>query len=179
MKYAIFGVAALVAAGLTIATPPASADAPFTAHASTASAAHAASTTAETIAYRYHGFHNRSSHGVGVLAGELSREGLRPVSLSVGQEAGRERFAGFWDNRPDPEFDVRSWMHPTQYQQQFDELTAKGYQPTLVTATTFQGGPGDVFAAVFEKKDEMRAKGLYPASVDMENGVYAAVFTPR
>ncbi len=126
---------------------------------------------------------------------ELSGKGYVPVSLSISSGSS---YAGVWVKSSGTAWAMYQDMSSQGYQKRFDEYTAKGYQPTVVTAT----GSGDAarFAAVFVKKsDKFVARhnmtsaqfaaanaaaignGLVPTSVDVygtaASPMYAAIWS--
>ncbi|WP_067174576.1 hypothetical protein [Microtetraspora niveoalba] len=126
---------------------------------------------------------------------DLSGKGYVPVSLSI---SSGPSYAGVWVKSPGVSWAMYQDMSSQGYQQRFDEYNAKGYQPTVVTATG--SGDGARFAAVFVKKSgkfvarhnmtaaqftsanaSAVANGLAPASVDVYGTaaapMYAAIWT--
>jgi CubicO group peptidase (beta-lactamase class C family) len=79
----------------------------------------------------------------------LSQQGYRIVSLSVYGDPADPRYAAVWVQRAGADWIAVHGVDAAGYQAFFDEQTAAGYQPVIVSAT----GPvaGAVFAAVFEK----------------------------
>ena len=92
----------------------------------------------------------------GVTAGQhqsnfdhLSAEGYRMISLSVYGDPGDARYAAVWIQRSGPAWVAVHGVNAAGYQSFFDNQTAHGYVPVLVSAT---GTASDaVFAAVFEQ----------------------------
>ncbi len=80
---------------------------------------------------------------------ELAPQGFRPVALNVSGDPDAARYAALWVQRPGPEWVAVHGLSADQYEQRFDEITARGLAPVLVTAT----GPADAatFAALFER----------------------------
>src|SRR5690348_4281262 len=80
---------------------------------------------------------------------ELSNAGFCPVSLGVYGDPGDARYNAVWLQRPGPAWWAVHNLSAADYQAKFNELTAEGYAPTIVTAT----GPVEraIFAAVFER----------------------------
>ncbi len=79
---------------------------------------------------------------------ELAPQGFRPTSLSVSGDPADARYAAVWLQRPGPAWVALHGATADQYQARFDELTAQGFAPTLVSAT----GPVEraSFTALFE-----------------------------
>lgn len=82
---------------------------------------------------------------------ELMAQGMRMTWVNVSGDPGDARYAAVWVKN-----DGRAWagahnLHADDYQRRFNELTAKGLTPSVVSAT----GPLDraVFAAMFEQRD--------------------------
>ncbi|MCC5579670.1 hypothetical protein IMZ11_28980 [Microtetraspora sp. AC03309] len=159
--------------------------------AATPTAAHAQASSASIA---YHGI--TSAQQVQKFH-ELSGKGYVPVSLSI---SSGPSYAGVWVKSSGAAWAMYQDMSSQGYQKRFDEYTAKGYQPTVVTAT----GSGDAarFAAVFVKKSgsfmaqhnmttdqlitanlKAQAKGLMMTSIDVYGTdgapTYAAIWTPN
>ncbi|MFF4773288.1 hypothetical protein [Microtetraspora fusca] len=157
-----------------------------------AAAPTAAHAQAPTASVAYHGI--TSAQQVQKFQ-ELSGKGYVPVSLSI---SSGPSYAGVWVKSSGVTWAMYQDMSAQGYQQRFDEYYAKGYQPTVVTAT----GSGDTarFAAVFVKKSgkfvarhnmttaqltaanaDAVAKGLVLTSVDVYGTaaapMYAAIWT--
>jgi CubicO group peptidase (beta-lactamase class C family) len=79
----------------------------------------------------------------------LSAQGFRMISLSVYGDPGEARYAAVWVQRPGPAWVAVHGVDSAGYQSFFNNSTAKGYVPVLVSAT----GPSSnaIFAAVFEQ----------------------------
>src|SRR4029077_7231825 len=79
----------------------------------------------------------------------LSAQGFRIISLSVYGDPGDPRYAAVWIQRPGPAWVAVHGVDSAGYQSFFNNSTAKGYVPVLVSAT----GPSTnaIFAAVFEQ----------------------------
>jgi len=82
---------------------------------------------------------------------ELVSQGLRMTWVNVSGDPGDARYAAVWVKS-----DGRAWagahnLHADGYQQRFDELTARGLTPSVVSVT----GPFDraIFAALFEQRN--------------------------
>ncbi|MGI5485434.1 hypothetical protein [Microtetraspora malaysiensis] len=121
---------AMVLAAVSVASPPASAD--------------------TTAPYQYRAYHGLDEWGF-ISSVPKSGSGLRPVAITIGQQKSQERYAMFWDNRPGPDWKLGGGSSGDgTYQQNFDRLTAQGYQPTMVAATG--SGSSARFTAIWEKK---------------------------
>lgn len=94
----------------------------------------------------YHGV-NGAQHQTNF--NKFSSEGYRMISLSVYGDAGNPLYAAVWVQRSGPAWVAVHGINAAAYQAFFNEWTAKGYAPALVSAT----GPSAsaVFAAVFEQ----------------------------
>src|SRR5438309_436814 len=79
----------------------------------------------------------------------LSAQGFRMISLSVYADPGSAQYAAVWVQRPGPAWVAVHGVDSAGYQSFFNNWTAKGFVPVLVSAT----GPVNnaVFAAVFEQ----------------------------
>jgi CubicO group peptidase (beta-lactamase class C family) len=92
----------------------------------------------------------------GVTAGQhqsnfdrLSGQGYRMISLSVYGDPGDARYAAVWVQRGGPAWMAVHGVNAAGYQTFFNNQTARGFVPVLVSAT---GTANDaVFAAVFEQ----------------------------
>jgi CubicO group peptidase (beta-lactamase class C family) len=79
----------------------------------------------------------------------LSAQGYRMISLSVYADPGDARYAAVWIQRPGAAWVAVHGVSGAGYQSFFDNWTAKGYVPVLVSATGDAGNA--IFAAVFEQ----------------------------
>jgi CubicO group peptidase (beta-lactamase class C family) len=79
----------------------------------------------------------------------LSVQGYRMISLSVYGDPGDARYAAVWVKRPGPAWVAVHGVDSDGYQSFFNNWTAKGYVPVLVSATGT--GSNAHFAAVFEQ----------------------------
>lgn len=99
------------------------------------------------MAFRaYHGV-NGAQHQTNFNS--LVAQGYRMISLSVYGEPGNPLYAAVWVQRSGPAFVAVHGVDSNGYQSFFNNWTAKGFVPVLVSAT----GPAAnaVFAAVFEQ----------------------------
>lgn len=126
----------------------------------------------------------------------LNNKGLIPVSVNVYGTPSDPRYVAVWVANPAGiAWGYTLAVPASVYQSRFDDRVKAGYRPSVIavgpdgkTYSTVWVKDGirtwyafhGMSAAQYQKRfDEMAAKGLYPVSLDMENGVYAAVFTPR
>ena len=79
----------------------------------------------------------------------LSAQGFRMISLSVYGDPGDARYAAVWVQRPGPAWVAVHGVDSAGYQSFFNNWTAKGFVPVLVSATGT--GSNAIFAAVFEQ----------------------------
>src|SRR5262249_51939154 len=79
----------------------------------------------------------------------LSAQGLRMISLSVYGDPGDPRYAAVWVQRQGAAWVAVHGVDSAGYQSFFNNWTAKGYVPVLVSATGTSGNA--IFAAVFEQ----------------------------
>jgi CubicO group peptidase (beta-lactamase class C family) len=79
----------------------------------------------------------------------LSAQGFRMISLSVYGDPGDARYAAVWVQRPGPAWVAVHGVDSAGYQSFFNNWTAKGYVPVLVSATGTSSNA--IFAAVFEQ----------------------------
>jgi CubicO group peptidase (beta-lactamase class C family) len=79
----------------------------------------------------------------------LSTQGFRMISLSVYGNPGDARYAAVWIQRPGPGWRAVHGVDSAGYQSFFNNATAQGYVPVLVSATGTSSNA--IFAAVFEQ----------------------------
>src|SRR5882724_9618582 len=79
----------------------------------------------------------------------LSAQGFRMISLSVYGDPGDARYAAVWVQRPGPAWVAVHGVDSAGYQSFFNNWTAKGYAPVLVSATGTSSNA--IFAVVFEQ----------------------------
>jgi CubicO group peptidase (beta-lactamase class C family) len=79
----------------------------------------------------------------------LSTQGFRMISLSVYGNPGDARYAAVWVQRPGPGWRAVHGVDSAGYQSFFNNATAQGYVPVLVSATGTSSNA--IFAAVFEQ----------------------------
>ncbi|WP_285706998.1 hypothetical protein [Microtetraspora sp. NBRC 16547] len=125
-----------------------------------------------------------------------NNQGYMLSSLNVYGTPSDPRYAAVWVPNPsDISWNYSLSISASSYQSLFDAAVKAGTRPSVIAV----GPDGKTYSVVWVKDgvrtwyafhgmsaaqyqkrfDEMTAKGLYPTSIDMENGVYAAVFTPR
>lgn len=80
---------------------------------------------------------------------DLTSRGFRIISLSVYGDPGDARYAAVWVKRDGPAWVAVHGVNADGYQSFFNNWTAQGFVPVLVSATGTSGNA--VFAAVFEK----------------------------
>lgn len=80
---------------------------------------------------------------------ELAAQGYRMISLSVYGEPAQAQYAAVWVQRPGSAWVAVHGVNAEGYQTFFNNWTAKGYVPVLVSGTGQIGNA--VFAAVFEQ----------------------------
>ncbi|WP_152990451.1 hypothetical protein [Sphaerimonospora mesophila] len=128
--------------------------------------------------------------------GVARRDGYVPVSINTYGTASSPRFVAVWEkNTSRVIWSVTTSVPAAEYQRLFDAQVRAGYRPSAVAV----GPDGRSYTTVWRKDrigrwyafhgmtaaqyqtrfKEMTARGLYPTWIDMENGVYAAVFTTR
>src|SRR5438874_1456305 len=79
----------------------------------------------------------------------LSAQGFRMISLSVYGDPGDARYAAVWVQRPGPAWVATHGVDSAGYQSFFNNASAKGYVPVLISATGSSSNA--IFAAVFEQ----------------------------
>ena len=80
---------------------------------------------------------------------KFSAEGYRMISLSVYGDPGDARYAAVWVQRSGPAWVAVHGVDANGYQAFFNNWTAKGFAPVIVSATGAVGNA--IFAAVFEQ----------------------------
>src|SRR5215475_6169145 len=94
----------------------------------------------------------------------LSAQGFRIISLSVYGDPSDARYAAVWVQRPGAAWVAVHGVNSAGYQSFFNNWTAQGFVPVLVSAT---GGSNDaIFAAVFEQS----IQGAWVAHHGMTSG---------
>lgn len=96
----------------------------------------------------------QARHGMGAAQyqqtfTDLVAQGYRLVRVSGYSDAGRDRYAAIWEQRPGPEWHARHGLTPDQYQQSFTELTTQGFR--LVDVSGYTSGGQERYAAVWER----------------------------
>jgi hypothetical protein len=79
----------------------------------------------------------------------LSAQGFRMISLSVCGDPADARYAAVWVQRQGPAWVAMHGIDAAGYQSFFNNWTAKGFAPVLVSATGQASNA--IFAAVFEQ----------------------------
>jgi hypothetical protein len=102
---------------------------------------------------------------------EFSSEGYRIISLSVCGDPGDPRYAAVWVQRQGAAWVAVHGVESAGYQAFFNQTTAAGFVPALVSATGWAGNA--IFAAVFEKG----IAGLWMARHGMTSGTPASLAT--
>lgn len=101
---------------------------------------------------------------------DLVAQGYRLVRVSGYSDAGQDRYAAVWEQRPGPEWHARHGLTPDQYQQSFTELAAQGFR--LVDVSGYTSGGQERYAAIWE-----RASGpAWQARNGLTAGEYQKVF---
>lgn len=96
-------------------------------------------------------YHNVDAATHQARVDELGPQGYRPVWLNVSGNPVDARYAAVWIADGGPAWWAVHNIDANTYQQRFDELTANGYVPSVVSVT----GPVEnaVFAAIFEARE--------------------------
>jgi hypothetical protein len=138
--------------------------------------------------------HDIKSSAFHLANAHAQKNGYIPVSITMYGNQSDPRYGAVWAANPGVAWEYTDYKNAADQQSSFDAWTRRGYRPAVIAVSpdgsryTTVWRKDQVGGAAFhglnaaqyqQRFDEMRAKGLYPASVDMENGVYAAVFTPR
>ena len=132
-------------------------------------------------------YHGASSAAHQQRFDELLSQGMRLTWINVSGEPSDARYAAVWVTS-----DGRAWaglhnLDAAGYQQRFNELTANGLTPSVVSAAGTGGRA--VFAALFEQRDvgawtarhglEWGASGQADTMVGQSENAYAAGQVPR
>ncbi|WP_433425150.1 hypothetical protein ACQP1V_19840 [Microtetraspora malaysiensis] len=140
--------------------------------------------------------HGSNTTGFNLADVQARRDGYIPISVNMYGTPPNPRFAAVWaDNPSRVTWTVTTSIPASEYQGVFDVQVKAGYRPSAIAVgpngksyttvwrndkignwSAFHGMSAAQYQARF---DEMTAKGLYPTWIDMENGVYAAIFTTR
>ncbi|MGW3350771.1 hypothetical protein ACWDA3_46335, partial [Nonomuraea rubra] len=142
---AALALAAALAAAVPMAAPAVAAGA------STSPSAATARTAPPFVSY-----HAISSAQQSARFATLRAKGYRPITVSVTFDAaGRSRYSATWSASGRALGGDLPWafyqdMSSSGYQTRFEQLTAQGFQPAVVSATG--SGTGARFAAIFVKK---------------------------
>jgi hypothetical protein len=98
--------------------------------------------------------------------------------LGMGQS---QRYAAIWQKDGGPSFHARHGLTSDQYQQAFDELTAQGFRPTVVSGNEVNGV--DSYAAIFEQRGGPALQARHGLTSDQYQQVFdeltAQGFRPR
>ena len=94
-------------------------------------------------------YHNRSANYHQHQIESLSKQGYRPISLSLYGNTAQSLYAAVWIKRSGTPWYTFHSVNMEQYQQLYDMWTQRGYRPTILTATGSQTTP--IFAGVFEQ----------------------------
>ncbi|WP_055480527.1 hypothetical protein [Sphaerimonospora mesophila] len=145
---------------------------------------------------RFFARHDVNTAGLRTANSQAHRDGYIPVSVNVYGTPSDPRYVAVWaDNPSRVAWNVTISVSASEYQRVFDSQVKLGYRPSAIAV----GPDGRSYTTVWRKDkigtgyavhgltaaqyqarfNEMTAKGLYPTWIDMENGVYAAIFTTR
>ncbi|WP_433498066.1 hypothetical protein ACQP1K_24640 [Sphaerimonospora sp. CA-214678] len=145
---------------------------------------------------RFFARHDINTAGLRAANSQARRDGYIPVSVNVYGTPSAPRYVAVWaDNPSRVAWNVTISVPAAEYQKVFDAQVKLGFRPSAIAV----GPDGRSYTTVWRKDkigagyavhgltaaqyqarfDEMTAKGLYPTWIDMENGVYAAIFTTR
>lgn len=80
-------------------------------------------------------YHNVTSADHQTRFDSLAPQGFRPISLNVSGDPNDARYAAVWVQRPGPAWVAVHGLTDPQYQKRFEQLTAKGFAPTLLSIT--------------------------------------------
>jgi CubicO group peptidase (beta-lactamase class C family) len=98
---------------------------------------------------RFIAYHDLTSSEHQVRVNTLAPQGFRPISLNVSGDPVNARYSGVWVQRNGPPWSAVHGLTAAQYQARFDELTAQGFAPTLLSATG--AVESATFTALFEQ----------------------------
>ena len=102
---------------------------------------------------------------------DLTPKGYRPLILNGYSVNGQDRYLGVWQQSTGPAWVARHGLTSAQYQAVFDDLTSKGYRPTLLSGYSLAGS--DRYLGVFERSP---AGGAWVARHGLTGAQYQAVF---
>jgi hypothetical protein len=78
---------------------------------------------------------------------DLSPDGYRPVNVSVVSINGQRSYAAFWERRNVGSWELRSFLTPDEYQQEWNDNSAAGRRVAYLTAYNHEGQVR--FSAIF------------------------------
>ena len=102
---------------------------------------------------------------------ENLRNGFRLAMVSGYAVGGQARYAAIWRNEPSPPWAARHGLSPQQYQDAFDQFTAQGYHPVMVSG--YKVGSQTQYAAIWEKSPAP----AWVARHGLPNAIYQEEFT--
>jgi hypothetical protein len=111
------------------------------------------------------------------LFDDLTPKGYRPTILGGYSVNGQDRYIGVWQQSTGAAWVARHGLTGAQYQALFDDLTPKGYRPTILSGYSIAGS--DRYLCVFEQSP---ANGVWVARHGLTGAQYQAVFddlTPK
>lgn len=116
----------------------------------------------------FNAYHGVSADQHQVNFNNFSSDGFRMISLSVYGTPASAQYAAVWVKRSGAAWVATHGISAAAYQDFFDKWSAKGYVPTLLSATGSRSGA--IFAAVFEKK----SYNAWSAKHDMTQSAFDA-----
>ncbi|GAB2516781.1 serine hydrolase [Spirosoma aerophilum] len=122
------------------------------------------------MAFPFVAYHDRSHIDHQQQWNTLVPKGFRPISLSVYGDRANPLYAAIWVQRPGPAFAGIHGATAANFQKFFDSWAAKGFSPTILSATGPANNP--VFAAIMEQSKQgvsLTRYGLTTGSVDDPN----------
>ena len=101
---------------------------------------------------------------------ENLRQGFRLELVSGYAVANEARYAAIWRKRETPPWAARHGLSSQQYQDAFDQMTAQGFRPVVVSG--YKVGAATQYAAIFEKSPA----GPWVARHGLPNAIYQEEF---
>ena len=99
---------------------------------------------------QFEAYHGKTAQHHQARFDALAPNGWRMISLSAHGDPADARYSAVWVKESGPQFVAVHGLPIAQYQSWFNDQTAAGYSPVLLSATGT--GASVIVAAVFEKK---------------------------
>ncbi|MEV7005312.1 hypothetical protein [Streptosporangium sp. NPDC051022] len=144
----------------------------------------------EKVPGKFFAKHNIGTAQFTAASADAARRGYILTSVNVYGTASDPRYVAVWSQSSQP-WSVTAGKTSAEHQAEFDARTKRGEKTALVSV-----GPGGTYTAVWVKDsgptwyeytgmsasgyqkrfDELKAKGFFPARLDVEEGSYTAIW---